>query len=276
MTDTAAHADVVLPATTQVEHLDLVPSWGSVYVTLNRPAIEPLGEALPNSEIFRRLGRRLGFEEELFAESDEDLVRMALGGDDPLLEGVTWEALERDGYARVAVGDDWRPYAEGGFGTPSGKAELHSAALEAEGHDPLPAHVPAVESPAGDPALAARYPLQLVTAKWSLHFLNSQYANLPRHLAAEGAMPVDLSAEDAASRGIADGASVRVFNDRGAVLATARVGSRVPRGVVALPSGWWASLSEGGASANTLTADRMTDLGTGCAFHDALVEVERS
>ena len=115
-----------------------------------------------------------------------------------------------------------------------------------------------------------------MTAKWSLHFLNSQYANMPRHLAAEGEMPVELSADDAAARGIEDGDMVRVFNDRGAVLAAARVGSKVPPGVVALPSGWWASLVEGGAAANALTSDTVTDLGGGCAFHDTLVEVERA
>ena len=276
LTDTAAHADVVLPATTQLEHLDLVPSWGSVYLTLNRPAIEPLGEALPNSEIFRRLGRRLGLEEELFTATDEELVRTALDSDHPLLADVTWERLLEDGYVKVAVGDDWRPYAEGGFDTPSGQAELFSAALEREGRDPLPVHVAAAESPAGDPALAARYPLQLVTAKWSLHFLNSQYANLPRHLAAEGEMPVDLSHEDASARGIEDGTAVRVYNDRGSVLAHARVGARVVPGMAALPSGWWASRAGGGASANALTRDTVTDLGSGCAFHDTLVEVERA
>ena len=276
LTDTAAYADIVLPATTQLEHLDLVPSWGSVYLTLNRPAIEPVGESLPNSEIFRRLAARMGLEPELFADTDEELVRTALQSEHPLLEGVTWERLLEHGYAKVSVGDDWRPYAEGGFGTGSGKAELYSTALEQQGHDPLPAHVAAAESPRGDPELAARYPLQLVTAKWSLHFLNSQYANMPRHLAAEGEMPLGLSTEDAAARGIEDGATVRVFNDRGSVIACARVGSTVPPGVAALPSGWWASQADGGSSANALTRDALTDLGSGCAFHDALVEVEPS
>jgi anaerobic selenocysteine-containing dehydrogenase len=274
LTDTAAHADVVLPATTQLEHLDLVPSWGSVYVTLNRPAIAPLGEALPNSEIFRRLARRLGMDEELFAETDEELVRAALSSGHPYLDGVTWERLLEDGYARVALPDDWRPYAEGGFATPSGKVELVSSAFAAAGLDPLPAHVPAAESPTGDAELAARYPLQLVTAKWSLHYLNSQYANLPRHRAAEGELPVFVAQEDAARRGIEEGASVRVRNDRGSLLGTARVGSVVPPGVVAVPSGWWASLSPGATSANALTPDTLTDLGGGCAFHDTLVEVE--
>ena len=161
---------------------------------------------------------------------------------------MTWERLLDDGYARVALPDDWRPYAEGGFATSSGKVELVSARFAEAGLDPLPAHVPAAESPAGDPALAARYPLQLVTAKWSLHYLNSQYANLPRHRAAEGELPVFVAQADAERRGIVDGAPVRVVNDRGSLVGSARVGSVVPVGVVAVPSGWWASLSPGGTS----------------------------
>ena len=157
-------------------------------------------------------------------------MRAALESDHPLLEGVTWEHLLEHGYAKVAVGDDWRPYADGGFATASGKAELFSAALEKQGHDPLPAHVAAVESPAGDAELAGRYPLQLVTAKWSLHFLNSQYANMPRHLAAEGEMPVELSSDGRRVARDRGRRQVRVFNDRGSVLATARVGTSVPPG----------------------------------------------
>jgi anaerobic selenocysteine-containing dehydrogenase len=275
MTDTARHADVVLPATTQVEHWDLVPSWGTPYVTLNRPAIAPRGECLPNSEIFRRLALRMGLEPALFAESDEELIRTALSGSHPLMRGVTWEALLERGWARAAIPEDWRPYAEGGFATPSGKLEFHSAALAARGFDPLPTHAPAHESPGGDRALASRYPLQLVTAKWSLHFLNSSYANLPHHLASEGEMRVELHPADAAARGIADGDLVRIRNDRGTVQARARVGDRVPPSVVALPSGWWASRVTGGAAANALTEARITDLGGGAAYHDALVEVER-
>jgi anaerobic selenocysteine-containing dehydrogenase len=275
VTDTAAHADVVLPATTQVEHWDLVPSWGTPYVTLNRPAIAPRGECLPNSEIFRRLALRMGFEPELFAASDEELIRAALASRHPLLAGVTWEALLERGWARAALPDDWRPYADGGFGTTSGKLEFQSASLAARGLDPLPTHAPAHESPAGDRELASRYPLQLVTGKWALHFLNSSYANLAHHLAAEGETRIELHPDDAKGRAIADGDMVRVRNDRGAVVARARLGDRVPPGVVALPSGWWASRSTGGASANALTEARITDLGGGAAYHDALVEVER-
>jgi anaerobic selenocysteine-containing dehydrogenase len=272
LTDTAAHADIVLPATTQLEHLDLMPSWGSVYVSLNLPAIEPPGEALPNSEIFRRLAARMGLDPVLFAESDEELVRLALDSADPLLDGITWERLVEDGYAKVAVGDDWRPYADGGFATASGKLEFSSAVFADAGLDPLPAYRPAGESPFGDCALADRFPLQLVSGKWALHFLNSQYANFERNLRAERELPVYMSSGDAAARQIADGETVRVWNDRGAVDAVARVGSVVPSGVVGIPSGWWAS-RVGGASVNALTPETLTDLGGGCAFHDTLVEV---
>ncbi len=274
LTDTAAHADYVLPATTQLEHWDLVPSWGHTYVTLNRPAIEPLGEALPNTEIFRRLAQATGLDRRWFRESDEELVRAALASGHPLLAGVTYERLLERGYARVALPEDFRPYAEGGFATPSGKCELYSQELAARGIDPLPAFVPARESPAGDPELAARYPLALLTAKSALHFLNSSYANLPRHLKAEREPLLDLHPTDASARGVADGDLVRVFNDRGSVTLRARVGDRVREGVAAMPSGWWASLSPGGSSANALTSDGLADWGGGGDFHDTLVEVE--
>src|SRR5581483_564710 len=170
--------------------------------------------------------------------------------------------------------EDFRPYAEGGFATASGKCELYSEELAACGIDPLPAFVPARESPAGDPELAARYPLALVSAKSELHFLNSSYTNLPRHLKAAREPLLDLHPQDAAARGIEEGDLVRVFNDRGSVTLRARVSDRAREGVVAMPSGWWASLSPGGSSANALTSDGLADWGGGGDFHDTLVEVE--
>jgi anaerobic selenocysteine-containing dehydrogenase len=257
LTDTAAFADVVLPATTQIEHLDLVPSWGHTYLTLNRPAIAPLGQALPNSEVFRRLARRMGFAESCFEDSDEALVRAALAGASGPLAGITLEGLERDGWVEAALGEDWRPFAEGGFATPSGRCRLWSQEL-APGHDPPP----------GDDE-----PLALLTAKSARHFLNSQYANLPRHLAAEGEPRLELHPDDARPRGIADGDLVRVSNRRAELLARARVGDVVRPGVVALPSGWWASRSPHGAAANALTTDALTDRGGAGAFHATRVEV---
>jgi anaerobic selenocysteine-containing dehydrogenase len=259
LTDTARHADVVLPATTQVEHVDLVPSWGHTFITYNRPAIAPVGEALPNTEIFRRLAARMGFDAAAFADSDEDLVRAAVAGARWPMAGVDYEELRAVGWVRADLPEDFRPFAEGNFGTPSGRLRLWS--------DDLP---PGFDPPPGDDGL-----LQLMTAKSAHHFLNSTYANLPRHLAGEGEPLVDLHPDDAADRGIGSGDVVRVHNARGEVTARARVGDVVGRGVVALPSGWWGSRSPGGTAANELTTDELTDRGGGGAFHSARVEVER-
>jgi anaerobic selenocysteine-containing dehydrogenase len=259
LTDTARYADVVLPATTQVEHVDLVPSWGHTYVTYNQPAIAPLGEALPNTEIFRRLARAMGFDDAPFAETDEDLARAAIDGARWPMDNVDFDELKAVGWAEAQTPEDFRPFANGNFKTPSGRLRLWS--------DDLP---PGFDPPPGDDE-----PLALMTAKSAHHFLNSTYANLPRHLAGEGEPMLDLDPEDAAARGIASGDLVRVHNARGQVTARARVGDVVGRGVVALPSGWWASKSRGGSAANALTTDELTDRGGGGAFHAARVEVER-
>ncbi|HEX6618541.1 MAG TPA: molybdopterin oxidoreductase family protein [Solirubrobacteraceae bacterium] len=257
MTDTARHADVVLPATTQVEHVDLVPAWGHTYVTYNEPAIAPVGEALPNTEIFRRLARAMGFDGEAFQATDEELARAALAGARAPLDTIDFERLRAVGWAEADLPEDFRPFAQGGFGTPSGRLRLWSDGL-APGFDPPP----------GD-----HEPLALVTAKSAHHFLNSTYANLPRHLAGEGEPLLDLHPDDAAARGIADGDVVRVSNARGGVVARARLGDVVRPGVVALPSGWWASRSRGATMANALTTPELTYRGGGGAFHSARVEV---
>jgi anaerobic selenocysteine-containing dehydrogenase len=273
LTDTARHADYVLPATTQLEHLDLMWSWGQTYLALNRPAIAPCGEAVPTTEFFRRLAAAMDDEDAAVTRSDEELVRAALASDHPALCGITFERLWDEGWAPLNLRPGWRPLADGSFPTVSGKCELWSSTLAADGLDPLPAYTPARESPAGDPTLAARFPLALITAKSAVHFLNSSYANLPRSLRAEGEPWLDLHPDDAGPRGIANGDRVRVFNDRGELRLPARVGDRVRPGVAAMPSGWWASFSPGGTSANALTADGLSDRGEGGDFHDTLVEV---
>jgi anaerobic selenocysteine-containing dehydrogenase len=257
LTDTARYADVVLPATTQVEHVDLVPSWGHTYVTYNEPAIAPVGDALPNTEIFRRLAGAMGFDGEAFEATDEELARAALAGARAPLDTIDFERLREVGWAEADLPEDFRPFADGGFGTPSGRLRLWS--------DGLP---PGFDPPPGDDE-----PLALVTAKSAHHFLNSTYANLPRHLAGEGEPLLDLHPDDAAARGIADGDVVRVSNARGEVVARARLGDVVRPGVVALPSGWWASRSPGATMANALTTPELTDRGGGGAFHSARVEV---
>ena len=271
MTDTALHADYVLPATTQVEHHDVHWSWGQTYLTINEPAIAPVGDALPNTEIFRRLAARLGFEDDAFRTTDEEMVAAALM---PLGEDRARELRGR-GWIRVDSEDQILPYAEGGFLTPSGKCELYSEQLASAGMDPFRGSCLAGESGRRS-ALAARYPLALLTAKGAHHFLNSSYGNVDRALKAEKAPTLDLHPDDAASRGIADGETVRVFNDRGSVTLPARVGDKVRPGVVSMPSGWWASKTPSGSSANALTPDGISDLGARGRLPQALVQVERA
>ena len=274
VTDTAAYADYVLPATTQVEQLDLIGSWGHTYLSLNEPAIAPLGEAVSNTELFRRLAAGLGLGDTYLYTSDEERIRAALTSDSPFMAGITYERLQREGWAPLNIPPDWSPFADGHFATPSGKCEFYAENVIASGMDPLPAFTPAHKSRMGDSALPSRYPLALITAKSAVHFLNSSYAHLSRHLKAEGEPRLDIHPQDAAPRKIVDGDWVRVFNDLGELTLRARVGDLVRPDVVAMPSGWWASLSPSGAGANALTSDGISDLGGGGDFHDTRVDVE--
>ena len=268
ITDTARYADVVFPATTQLEQLDVVPSWGHLYLGWNEPAIAPLGESVPNTELWRRLALAMGFTEPQFLEDDETLIRSALMDTDI-------EALRSRGFIRLDLPDDLRPYADGGFATASGRVELSSETLARQGHDPVPAFVPPRESAAGDPHLAARYPLALLTPKHHTRFLNSSYTHLPKHGPREGGPFVEMDPVDAAARGVAEGDLVEVWNDRARLVLEVRVSDRLRTGVVAVPFGWWGADHGGDATANSLTNDTLTDWGGGVAYSDTLVEVAR-
>ena len=264
MTDTARYADYVLPATSQIEHLDVVPAWGHMVLGLNRPAIAPRGEAVSNTELFRRLARALGRTEPFLFESDEALVQTALTSEHPWLRGVTLDRLVEEGWARLAVPEDYRPYANGGFATPSGKAELVAPSLASLGIDPLPHH--------GAPRVAPEGTLQLITAK-TLNFLNATYADLDHHRRREGALEVELAPEDARRLGLADGQRVRVWNGLGELVAICRVSDRVRAGVAFLPYGGAHDADGQRRSANALTPEEPTDWGEGSGFYDAFVEV---
>ena len=271
-TDTADYADLLLPATSQLEHLDVHGSYGHLHVQANRPAIAPLGEALPNTEVFRRLAAAMGFDDPCFRESDDEMARRAFRADDPRIAGWDWESVKRDGFRRLALPDAYAPFADGGFPTPSGKCEFYSDALAAAGHDPLPAVVLPRESPVSNPALAARYPLAFISPP-ARNFLNSSFANLPAFVREERGPRLLIHPDDAAPRGIVAGANVRIHNDRGAFRATAEVTDRARAGVVVAPSIWWRKLSPGGRNANEVTSQALTDLGRGATFYDCLVEV---
>ncbi len=274
LTDTADYADIVLPATTQLEHADIHKAYGHLYVLANNPAIAPVGESLPNVEVFRRLAARMGFSEDCFRDSDDALAAQAIGSGHANLVGIDWETLKKNGWQRLALPEKFAPFAKGGFHTPSGKCEFYSEALKAQGIDPLPFYNPPAELPSSNPRLAQKYPLNFLSPPVR-NFLNSSFANLPRFREAEGEPSLELHAEDAAPRGISDGDRVRVFNDRGSVTLKARVNGKPRRGVVVAPSVWWRKFSADGRNANELTAQRTADLGGAATFYDCLVEVER-
>lgn len=271
-TDTADWADIVLPATTQLEHWDLHLAYGHHYVTLNRPSIEPVAEAKPNSEIFRLLGARMGLDHPALRDDDRTLIAQALDGAGPQLEGVTLDALLERGWMRLHLPRPFLPFAEGGFPTPSGRCEFFSERMQDMGFDPLPAYVPPWESVEREPELAARYPLTLISSP-AHQFLNSSFVNVATLRRAAREPELVIHPDDAALRGIRSGVSVVVHNDRGEFLAVARVEPTVRTGTVWAPSIWWGKYTRDGHNANHTTSQRETDLGHGPVFYDNLVEV---
>jgi anaerobic selenocysteine-containing dehydrogenase len=262
-TDTADYADIVLPATTQLEHYDVHKAYGHLYALANNPAIAPVGESLPNSEVFRRLAARLGFDEPCFRDSDEDICRTALNG-------MSWDRLKETGWQKLDVPERFAPFAHGGFRTPSGKCEFYSESLEKQGVDPLPFYNPPAEINQGD----ERYPLAFLSPP-ARHFLNSSFANVARFREFEREPRLDMHPRDAAARGIADGDMVRVFNERGSYQLRARVNGKPRAGVVVAPSVWWKKYSPDGGNANNVTSQRTSDLGNGATFYDCRVQVAK-
>jgi anaerobic selenocysteine-containing dehydrogenase len=272
-TDSVDFADIVLPATTTLEHYDLHKAYGHLHLSLSRPAIEPVGEAKSNTEVFRLLAARLGLDHPSLRESDAEMARTALDWSHPTLSGISFERLEREGSIRLNVPDAYAPFAQGGFPTPSGKCELYSESLAKAGHDPLPTFTPPRESVRSAPALAERYPLAFISPP-AHHFLNSTFSAQPTLVRRESEPLLAIHPEDASVRGIRDGQNVRTFNDRGTFLAKARVSEDARPGVVVGLSIWWSKLCPGGRNANAVTSQALTDLGGGATFYDVLVQVE--
>lgn len=273
-TDTADYADIVLPATTQLEHRDIVKPYGHYYLVYNEPAIAPLGEAKPNAEVFRLLAEAMGFQDDCFKDTDEEIILTALSTDNPVLEGVTLERLKRDGWARLNLPETFAPFAEGGYSTPSGKCEFYSELMERAGLDPLPAYIPPRESPATAPELAARFPIQLISPPAN-SFLNSTFSHLESFLKSERQPFILINPEDAMRRMIEDGEMARVWNDRGECRLVARISERVKPGVACALSTWWNKLSPGHTNVNQTVSQALTDLGGGATFYDNLVEIAK-
>ncbi|MBU6436759.1 MAG: molybdopterin-dependent oxidoreductase, partial [Betaproteobacteria bacterium] len=273
LTDTADHADYVLPATTQLEHLDVHSAYGHVYFVANNPAIAPLGQAKPNTQIFRELAARMGYTEPCFADSDEQLAAQAIDSTHPRAAGISWATLRTQGWQRCAVPD--APFAQGGFATPSGKCEFASSLLAQQGLDPLPDFVPPYESVHSTPELAQRYPLAMISPP-ARNFLNSSFVNVKSLRDMEGEPLLQLHPRDALARGVKTGEVVRVFNDRGEYFCKADVTDRARPGVVVGLGIWWRKLGLAGTNVNELTHQRLTDLGRAPCFYDCLVDVARA
>ena len=261
--DTADYADILLPATTFLEHSDLYFAYGHYYVQLARPVLNAPGEARSNVEVFRALARRMGFADACFEATDDDMIRGLLGSGHPFLEGITLERLEREHFVRLNLPQPYLPFAEGGFGTASGKFEFGAEDLQ---------YVAPVESRRGDLDLRRRYPLEMISSK-NDDSMNSTFGH--RDEVDWATALLHIHRDDAAPRGIHHGDPVRMFNDRGSLVLTAEVDGMVPPGVVRAPSTRWARRAADRRSANVLTSDRLTDLGGGPTFYSCLVEVER-
>jgi anaerobic selenocysteine-containing dehydrogenase len=286
LTDTALYADIVLPATTQLEQLDVMFSWGHFYIGLNQPSIAPVGEAVSNTELFRRLAAAMGFDDPLFRRTDEELIADAYDWSAPALAGITPQTLAETGWARLNLpdADHYAPHAEGGFPTPSGKHEFLSAAaaggnfvlplfrqgsneFQAGGEvDPLPHYIP----PRG---ASPAYPLNLISPK-SHAFLNSSYGNLGAQQRVQGGEPSALvHPDDAGARGIADGDLIRVFNERGEFVVRAKLSDEVAKGVVMSAMGGWRAQAKGLTTVNAVNPVEFADLGNAPTFSDTRVEV---
>jgi anaerobic selenocysteine-containing dehydrogenase len=273
MTDTAHYADIVLPATTSMEHRDLYRSFGQLTVQLAQPVLPPQGEAKSNWEACGLLARAMGAAEAHYAKGDEALIRELLAKSDASARSITWERLERDGWARLDLPRPYRPFAHGAP-TPSGKVEFYSARMERQGLPSLPTYVPLAEGP-GNHELAARFPLQCIVPP-NRFFLNSSFSQSELLRRRQGSATAMLSAADAGARGIGDGDAVRVESPRGSARFTARVTDATRPGLVVIEGIWWHRFQDGERGVNVLTSDRTADLGGGPAFHSNLVEIYKA
>ncbi len=265
-TDTADHADILLPVTTFLEHTDLYLAYGHYYLQLARPALPAPGETKPNVEIFRLLAKRMGFDEPCFLDSEDDMIRTLLNSEHPFMKGITLEQLDREHSVRLNISPEGRaflPFAQGGFGTPSGKCEFHAEALD---------YQPPIESRLGAEELRAKFPLEMISAK-SHDSMNSTFGN--QSWTHRQTSVLFLNRVDAEPRGIANGDRVRMYNGRGSCILVAEVDGEVRSGVVSAPSVRWNKNAPDGCGINSLTSDRLTDLGGGATFYSCLVEVEK-
>jgi anaerobic selenocysteine-containing dehydrogenase len=288
ISDTAAYADILLPASMGAEQEDIILSWGHLYLTYNTKCIESPGEAIPNNEIFRRLAKRLGFEEENFKWNDTECLEHYVDWSSPACDGINLDYLKKHGYFRLNVGtkDNRAPHKEGHFPTPSGKCEFRVVGAKnfvagpfrqmyedfqpGEDIPELPDYVASKETALANPELAKKYPLNILAPK-SHGFINSSYANFESKIKGQGEQFVMIHPADAMDRGLVDGERAKVFNDRGSFEAVAKVTTDVNKGIVVTTLGYWRQLNNG--VVNSVSSNAFGDMGHSPTSHDCLVEV---
>jgi len=289
ISDTASYADIILPAAMGAEQEDMILSWGHLYLTYNTKCIEPPGEALANNEIFRRLAKRLGFEEDNFKWSDSECLENYVDWNSPACQGIDLNYMREHGFARLNVGtkDDRAPHRDGNFPTPTGKCmfmvagaknfvagpfrQMYEGFQPGEDLDPLPAYLPSRETADANAALAARFPLNIISPK-SHGFINSSYANMESKLRVQGEQYLMINPADALARNVQEGMMVKTYNERGAFEAVARVTTDVNPGIVVATLGYWRQLNKG--TVNCISSAEYGDMGHSNTFSDNLVEVE--
>ena len=292
LTDTAHHADLVLPATMAGEHDDIVTSWGHFYIALNQKAIEPPGDAISNSELFRRLARCMGFRDERFTLSDEALLARSLNWDAPALAGLDFDTLKKQGYIRINSPDPdkYAPHVEGNFPTPTGKCEFTSLLGEQAGYVAPVLRQMCEDRQTGMPIAAvpsyianekcnranwnSEFPLQLITPK-SHAFLNSGYANVAHKLKVQGEQFALINPADANERGISHDEEIVIYNDKGEFSAEARVTDDVQPGVVIAPFGYWKSQNRNHGAANAMTTVGKNRFGGAPVYYDTNINIKR-
>ena len=288
ISDTAAYADIVLPASMGAEQEDMILSWGHLYLTYNTKCVEAPGEAIPNNEIFRRLAKRLGFEEDNFKWNDSECLEHYVDWDSPACEGIDLDYMKKNGYARLNVGtkDNRAPHKEGNFPTPSGKCEFRLVGAKnfvagpfrqmyddfQPGQDipELPDYIASKETELANPELFKKYPLNILAPK-SHGFINSCYGNIDNKLKGQGEQFVLINQADAMDRGVQEGEMVKVFNDRGCFDAVAKITSDVNKGIIVTSLGYWRQLNNG--TVNSVSSSAFGDMGNAQTSHDCLVEV---
>ncbi len=275
-TDTADYADYILPATTQLEHWDILKPYGHLYLGLNRPAIAPVGGSLPNAEIFRRLAAALGYTDPIFRTDDETLLRAFVESQThPRFATITWEKLLAHGFARLDLPTPYAPFAHGNFPTPSGKCEFYSERMERDGYDQFPGGEGRIaRGEVDDDSPLATRPSLLCISPPAHSFLNSTFVNVPRFTKREGEPVVCIHPADGEALSVADGETVRLWNELGEVRLTARLTADIVPGTVLAPGVWWAKLSPDGRNINQLTPQAQADMGGGATFYDARVWIE--